>query len=193
MRALSAQADAKQATTDSEHAEAAADAAKATDSAAEGPADNATSEGESAEPAEPEVDPVAELQARVDELQASLDTKHDQLLRSIAETDNVRKRSATEQQNASKYAVSKFAKSLLDVADNLTRAMESVPEDLRSSEEHPELRGLYDGVQMTETVMLKAFAEHGQPPPGPWLAGCCVSMMIHTKPRSVLTALTSRW
>jgi molecular chaperone GrpE (heat shock protein) len=152
-------------------AEAAPDPEKAAGSAVAEAADDPGGEGGDA--VEPEVDPLDELQARVDE-------KHDQLLRSIAETDNVRKRAATEQQNASKYAVSKFAKSLLDVADNLSRAMESVPEDLRSSDEHAELRGLYDGVQMTETVLLKAFGEHGASPTGPRRAGRqpCVSMMI---------------
>ncbi len=142
-------------------AEAADKAEEADTPAAEGGADatDAGAGGEAA--ADLAAEQIASLQTQVEELQAKVDEKHDQLLRAVAETDNARKRAAVEVENAHKFAVGKFAKSLLDVADNLTRAMESVPEDQRASDENPALRGLYEGVSMTESVLLKVFAQNG--------------------------------
>lgn len=116
-------------------------------------------EGEGGEAAE--ADPMAELAAKVEELEAQVESKHDQLLRALAEADNARRRAKIDVDNAHKFAVGKFAKSLLDVADNLGRAAECVPEEMRSSEEQPVLKALYDGVVMTETVLLKTFEENG--------------------------------
>ena len=53
----------------------------------------------------------------------------------------------------------KFAKPLLDVADTLGRAAESVPEEMRDSDEHSVLKSLYEGVTMTEKMMIKTFEE----------------------------------
>jgi len=145
-------------------AEAADKAEEGATPAAEGGADAtdaATGDEAAAADADPAAEQIASLQTQVEELQAKVDEKHDQLLRAVAETDNARKRAAVEVENAHKFAVGKFAKSLLDVADNLTRAMESVPEDQRASDENPALRGLYEGVSMTESVLLKVFAQNG--------------------------------
>eukprot|EP00965_Chrysotila_dentata_P250110 6209257-Pleurochrysis_carterae.AAC.4 len=87
--------------------------------------------------------------------------KHDQLLRALADAENARRRAVVDVENANKFAVSKFAKDLLDVADNLGRAAESVPEAMRSSEEHKELSALYTGVELTEHVLLKTFEKYG--------------------------------
>jgi len=120
--------------------------------------------------AEPEPEPAADeaelsaeeqLQARVTELEEQVNTKHDQMLRALAEADNARRRAAIDVENARKFGMAKFAKSLLDVADNLGRAADSVPEDMRSSEEQPVLKGLYEGVVMTEKTLIKTFEDHG--------------------------------
>jgi molecular chaperone GrpE len=105
--------------------------------------------------------PTEELQARVEELEAQVSSKHDQVLRALAEADNARRRASIDVENAHKFAVGKFAKSLLDVADNLSRAAESIPEDMRASDDHPALKGLYEGVVMTEKTLLKTFEENG--------------------------------
>lgn len=97
----------------------------------------------------------------MEELEAEVASKHDQVLRALAEAENARRRASIDVENAHKFAVGKFAKSLLDVADNLSRAAESVPEEMRAAEEHPVLKGLYDGVVMTETQLVKTFEEHG--------------------------------
>jgi len=101
------------------------------------------------------------LKARVAELESEAEKKHDQLLRALADADNIKRRAAIDVGNSKKFAIEKFAKSLLDVADNLSRAAESVPPDLRASEEQPILRALYDGVTMTDAVLHKCFSEHG--------------------------------
>lgn len=104
---------------------------------------------------------VESLEARVAELDAQVAEKHDQVLRALADADNARRRAQLDVENAHKFGVSKFVKDLLDVADNLTRAAESVPEEMRSSEDHPQLKALYDGVVMTDAVLLKTFEKHG--------------------------------
>ena len=76
-----------------------------------------------------------------------------------------RRRAALDVENATKFGVSKLAKDLLDVADNLSRAAASVPEELRSSADQPALKALYDGVVMTDAVLLKTFESHGTPAP----------------------------
>ena len=74
---------------------------------------------------------------KIEDLEAQVASKHDQVLRALAEAENARRRAAIDVENAHKFAVGKFAKSLLDVADNLSRAAESVPEELRASDEQP--------------------------------------------------------
>src|SRR5919204_6752049 len=65
---------------------------------------------------------------RLTALEAELADQKDRLLRALAETENVRRRAQREREDASKYAVSGFAKDLLTAADNLRRALDSFPE-----------------------------------------------------------------
>merc|ERR1712127_298647 len=118
------------------------------------------SEAGSAEEAA-EVNPIAQLEARVAELDKELADKHDQVLRALAEADNARRRATLDVEKSHKFGVSKFAKDLLEVADNLSRAADSVPEEMRSSEEHPVLKALYEGVTMTDGQLIKTFGKHG--------------------------------
>jgi len=82
----------------------------------------------------------------------------DRLLRSMAETENVRRRAEREKEDTAKYAVSNFAKELTAVADNLRRALDSVPAETR---EDPGVKALAEGVEMTERAMLSAFERFG--------------------------------
>ena len=75
--------------------------------------------------------------------------------------DNTRKRAATEVENAHKFAISKLAKELLDVADNLARAAESVPEEKRASTDEPALASLYEGVLLTDKEFHKTMTKFG--------------------------------
>jgi len=120
------------------------------------PAEEAAAEEQPAEDAR-----MGELEARVVELEDELKQKHDALLRALAEAENARRRAAIDVENANKFAVGKFAKSLLDVADNLGRAADSVPEELRTSDENLPLKSLYEGVVLTDSVLHKTFEKYG--------------------------------
>src|SRR6516164_1687002 len=67
-------------------------------------------------------------EARIVALEAELAEHKDRLLRALAETENTRRRAQREREDAAKYAISGFAKDLLSAADNLRRALDSLPE-----------------------------------------------------------------
>ncbi|MFP6744042.1 MAG: nucleotide exchange factor GrpE, partial [Alphaproteobacteria bacterium] len=83
---------------------------------------------------------------------------NDKLLRAVAETENLRRRTTREREETSKYAVTGFARDLLSVADNLRRALDSLSDEIRGDEA---LGGLISGVEMTERELLNAFERHG--------------------------------
>src|SRR2546430_6384704 len=95
---------------------------------------------------------------RVAALEAELADTRDRLLRALAETENVRRRAQREREDTLRYAISGFAKDLLATADNLRRALDSLPEaeitDVR-------LRSLLDGGAATERELLSVFERHG--------------------------------
>ena len=97
-------------------------------------------------------------ETRLTELEAELAEYKDRLLRSLAETENVRRRAQREREDASKYAIAGFAKDLLSAADNLRRALESLPESEAKDER---TRSLLAGVAATERELLGVFERHG--------------------------------
>ena len=85
----------------------------------------------------------------------------EQLLRVMAESENVRKRSQKEVESARTYAIQSFAKQLLDVADNLRRAIESVPaEEITKNEADANLVALFEGVEMTKKELEKVLSNN---------------------------------
>ncbi len=114
-------------------------------------AESAEAQSRAAQPAPSLEDQLAQAQAEAAELK-------DRLLRALAETENVRRRAERERQDAARYGVATFARDLLDVADNLRRAIDSAPE----SQVKDELtRTLLMGVAATERALLTAFERHG--------------------------------
>lgn len=104
--------------------------------------------------------PQEELAQDGDELEKEVAELKEQLLRALAEAENIRKQAIREREDASKYAITEFARDLLAVADNLRRAFDSMPEE----KENPlsdEVKGLIQGVKMTEKELLKVFQKHG--------------------------------
>ena len=83
----------------------------------------------------------------------------DQLLRTAAEGENMRRRFQRDQEETAKYAVTGFARELVNVIENLQRASQSIPPDLR--DEHEVLKNLGDGVDMTMRELLNVFERHG--------------------------------
>jgi molecular chaperone GrpE len=97
-------------------------------------------------------------ETRAADLEAELAEYKDRLLRALAETENVRRRAQREREDASKYAIAGFAKDLLSAADNLRRALESLPESEAKDER---TRSLLAGVAATERELLGVFERHG--------------------------------
>ncbi|HEU0157132.1 MAG TPA: nucleotide exchange factor GrpE [Stellaceae bacterium] len=97
-------------------------------------------------------------ETRLAALEAEFAEQKDRLLRALAETENIRRRAQREREDASKYAISGFAKDLLSAADNLRRALDSLPEaEIRDER----TRSLLAGVAATERELLGAFERHG--------------------------------
>jgi len=83
----------------------------------------------------------------------------DRLLRTLAEMENLRARTARDVEDARKYAVTGFARDLLETADNMRRALASVPAEGREAGGDL-VRNLLLGVEMTERTLLGAFEKH---------------------------------
>lgn len=100
----------------------------------------------------------AEPEAREAELEAEVAALKDRLLRTMAEMENLRKRSERDKQDAGKYAVTSFARDLVNVSDNLRRALDSVPAPEAQDEN---MKVFVEGVDMTERELLRAFEKVG--------------------------------
>lgn len=109
-----------------------------------------------------EQQPVAEagLDARLAALQAERDDFKDKVLRTLAEMENLRRRTEREIADAKAYAVTSFARDMLGTSDNLRRALESVPEEARGHADGV-LKALHEGVELTERDLLKTLERHG--------------------------------
>lgn len=120
-------------------------AATATEQAPEGAAG-------SAEPVQSPEEKIAALEAEVAQL------KND-YLRALADTQNAKRMAQKQIEDNSKYAMSNFAKELLPVADNLTRALMAAPEAARAAS--TDLNTLAVGVEMTEKELQNALGKYG--------------------------------
>jgi molecular chaperone GrpE len=83
----------------------------------------------------------------------------ERLLRALAEVENVRRRGEREREDARLYAATGFARDMVRVADNLRRALESVPADAKG--ENSALTTLLEGVELTERDLLSIFEKNG--------------------------------
>ena len=95
----------------------------------------------------------------LNDLKVKLKENEDRLLRSLAETENLRKRHDKEINDLRKYAISNFAFSLLSIADNFERAMQSVPKDL--PEDNLILKNLVIGIRAIEKEFYDVFEKNG--------------------------------
>src|ERR1700761_2747051 len=84
----------------------------------------------------------------------------DRMLRTLAEMENLRKRTAKEVQDARTYGVTGFARDVLDIADNLQRALDAVPAEAKANAD-PGLKALIEGVELTERSLLNALEKNG--------------------------------
>jgi molecular chaperone GrpE len=82
------------------------------------------------------------------------------LLRSLADMENLRKRTEREVADARQYGIAAFARDILGVADNFRRALEAVGPDLRAGSDAA-VNSLIEGVELTERELLKALEKNG--------------------------------
>ena len=124
-----------------------------------------------AKAAAPEADPDAEeadieepIELTVDQQLLALEVEkqelRDQMLRAMAEMENLRKRSEREKSDARVYAIEKFARDLLSVSDNMARALEALPESEREALTEGG-KGLLGGIEMTQKELHTVLTRHG--------------------------------
>lgn len=117
----------------------------------------ATPAGETAEGARA---PGAEADERVAALEAEVANARDQLLRTLAEMENLRRRTEREIADTRAYAATAFARDVLSVSDNLARALAALPQEAREGADAA-VRALFEGVEMTERELQRVLEKHG--------------------------------
>ncbi|HXD46341.1 MAG TPA: nucleotide exchange factor GrpE [Pseudolabrys sp.] len=123
-----------------------------TDSTAQ--AENTAENAEAKAAAEAQAaDPVAEAKREAAEFK-------DKLLRTLAEMENLRRRTEREVADARLYGIASFARDVLAVADNMHRALEAIGPELREQGD-AKAKALIDGVELTERELLKTLEKNG--------------------------------
>ena len=100
------------------------------------------------------------LVAEVEELKAKNADIMDKYRRSLAESDNMRKRLTKQIEDAKVFGIQGFVKDLLEVSDVLNKAVNGVPEEALASESQY-LRDMHQGLQLTESQLLQVYKRHG--------------------------------
>jgi len=98
--------------------------------------------------------------AVIEKLNAENAELKDKLLRALADVENMRRRSEREAADARAYAVTGFARDLLNVADNLARALENAPAEARAASDAA-MKALAEGVELTSRELHTVLARHG--------------------------------
>ena len=93
-------------------------------------------------------------------LRAENDALKDRALRALAEVENVRKRLERERDEAKAYSVTRFARDLLNVADNLARALTTLTPDARARADDA-LKAVLDGIEATARELTATLGRHG--------------------------------
>jgi len=127
------------------------------------------SNGQNDNSAKPEAEPVVSRpyimpddpeQGSAEALAKEAADARDKMLRTLAEMENLRKRTAREVSDARTYGISGFARDVLDIADNLQRALDAVPAEARDAAD-PGLKALIEGVELTERSLHNALEKNG--------------------------------
>src|SRR5215475_11847825 len=98
--------------------------------------------------------------ALVEQLAREAADNKDKLLRALAEMENLRRRTERQIADAREYGITAFARDVLAVADNMSRALSALDQELREKAE-PGVKALLDGVELTERELLKVLEKHG--------------------------------
>ena len=126
------------------------------------PTDDRANPAQAGEPvvSKPYVMPDDPEPGSVELLQKGVAEAHDKMLRTLAEMENLRTRTRREVADAKTYGITGFARDVLDIADNLQRALDAVPAEAKANAD-PGLKALIEGVELTERSLLNALEKHG--------------------------------
>lgn len=112
-------------------------------------------QGEASSAADGTIDLAAE---RIKALESELVEAKDKMMRALADAENARRRAVKDREDAGKYAVSSFAKDLLDFSDNFQRALAAIPAELQEDER---LNSIVTGIEAMNAQLLKTFERNG--------------------------------
>src|SRR5580704_16335414 len=98
--------------------------------------------------------------AVLEALKSEVEALKDQRLRALAEAENVRRRADKEKAEASQYAVTKFARDMVAIADNFSRALAACSPGLREAAD-PQVKAVLDGVEATDRQLIAALESYG--------------------------------
>jgi molecular chaperone GrpE len=116
-----------------------------------------------AQPAAPETaepsDANAEVAGDLETLLSENAEMRDKLLRTMADMENLRRRTEREKEDTARYAISNFARDVLALGDNLRRTIEHAPEE--AAVQDPAFKNILEGIELTEREMLKMLEKHG--------------------------------
>jgi len=126
------------------------------------PNDDAATTAPSGEPvvSKPYIMPDDPAEGSVEALTKEVADARDKTLRTLAEMENLRQRTRKEVADAKTYGISGFARDVLDIADNLQRALDAVPAEAKANAD-PGLKALIEGVELTERSLLNALEKNG--------------------------------
>jgi molecular chaperone GrpE len=117
---------------------------------------SATTDALDTQEREPEMVPAGQVKAA---LEAAADFK-DKLLRSLADMENLRRRTERDIADARQYGIAGFARDVLQVADNMHRALDHIGNEVRNSSD-PKVRSLVEGVDLIERELMNVLEKHG--------------------------------
>ena len=112
---------------------------------------------------QPEPDGAEGAAQELSGLRAEVEALKDRALRAMAEVENVRKRLERERDDARTYSVTRFARDMLTVADNLNRALAAFPAEARAKTDDT-VKAVLDGVDATARELAAALGRHGVKP-----------------------------
>ena len=126
------------------------------------PSDDAVNPAQTGEPvvSKPYIMPDDPEQGSVEALTKEVADARDKMLRTLAEMENLRRRTAKEVADARAYGITGFARDILEIADNLQRALDAIPAEAKASAD-PGLKAFIEGVELTERSLLNSLEKNG--------------------------------
>src|SRR5580692_10316766 len=125
------------------------------------PNDDAAKAAPTGEPvvSKPYIMPDDPEEGSVEALAREVADSRDKMLRTLAEMENLRQRTRREVADAKTYGITGFARDILDIADNLQRALDAVPAEAKAAAD-PGMKALMDGVELTERSLLNTLEKN---------------------------------